>query len=114
MKQILLVIVLIIGILSCGMPKEVEYPNENLKIENNMVLYKNKKLNALAEKLSRYSYYLNNVQSISEPAIKLFPILAGTILLLLNNFLRDILYIGVFLFSWNGILFLKYHIPVLS
>lgn len=43
MKQILLVIVLIIGILSCGMPKEVEYPNENLKIENNMVLYKNKK-----------------------------------------------------------------------
>lgn len=46
---------------------------------------KNKKLNALAEKLSRYSYYLNNVQSISEPAIKLFPILAGTILLLLNN-----------------------------
>lgn len=43
MKRILLVIVLIIGILSCGMPKEVEYPNENLKIENNMVLYKNKK-----------------------------------------------------------------------
>ena len=43
MKQILLVIVLITGILSCGMPKEVEYPNENLKIENNTVLYKNKK-----------------------------------------------------------------------
>ena len=45
MKKILLTIVLIIGILSCGMPKEVEYPNENLKIENNMVLYKNKKYN---------------------------------------------------------------------
>ena len=43
MKQILLVIVLITGILSCGMPKEVEYPNENLKIENNIFLYKNKK-----------------------------------------------------------------------
>ena len=53
---------------------------------------KNKKLNALAEKLSRYSYYLNNVQSISEPAIKLFPILAGTILLLLNNFLTKAIF----------------------
>ena len=43
MKKILLVIVLIIGILSCGMPKEIEYPDENLKIENSIVLYKNKK-----------------------------------------------------------------------
>ena len=43
MKKILLTIVLILGILSCGMPKEVEYPDENLKFENSTVLYKNKK-----------------------------------------------------------------------
>lgn len=43
MKKLLLITVLIIGILSCGVPKEIQYPNENLKFENNVVLYKGKK-----------------------------------------------------------------------
>lgn len=40
----------------------------------------NKKYKGLAEKFRRYSYYLNNIQVVTSPAIKIIPLLSGVLL----------------------------------
>ena len=60
MKKILFLIVLMLGLVSCGTPKEVALPNKNLKNENGVVTYKGKpytgKLKAnLADKVQGYN-----------------------------------------------------------
>ena len=42
MKKILFLIGLILGIVSCGTPKEIVFPNKNLKLENDVITYKGK------------------------------------------------------------------------
>ena len=51
-----------------------EIANE-LELRNNNEEYK-----GLAEKFRRYSYYLNNIQVVTSPAIKIIPILFGVLL----------------------------------
>ncbi len=59
MKKILFLIVLMLGLVSCGTPKEIALPNKNLKNENGVITFKGKpytgKLKAnLADKVQGY------------------------------------------------------------
>ena len=42
MKKILFLVILILAIVSCGTPKEIVFPNKNLKLENGVIIYKGK------------------------------------------------------------------------
>ena len=42
MKKILFLIVLMLGLVSCGTPKQITIPNKNLKYENEAITYKGK------------------------------------------------------------------------
>ena len=56
MKRLLLIIICTLGILSCGVPKEVTVPDKHLNYKDNIVLYNEKpytgkvKLKKIAEK----------------------------------------------------------------
>ena len=64
MKKILFLIVLMLGLVSCGTPKEIALPNKNIKVENGAITFKGKpytgkiKMN-LSDKVQGYSGFLS-------------------------------------------------------
>ena len=64
MKKILFLIILMLGLISCGAPKEIALPNKNIKVENGAITFKGKpytgkiKMN-LSDKVQGYSGFLS-------------------------------------------------------
>lgn len=77
--------------------------SKDLAIESN-----DKKTKEVAEKFKKYAYYLGHIQSVSEPAIKVLPLIFGA-LMLINNFFSEefsnfvIAVIGIWLVVFQGL-----------
>lgn len=77
--------------------------SKDLAIESN-----DKKTKEVAEKFKKYAYYLGHIQSVSEPAIKVLPLIFGA-LILINNFFSEefsnfvIAVIGIWLVVFQGL-----------
>ena len=77
--------------------------SKDLAIESN-----DKKTKEVAEQFKKYAYYLGHIQSVSEPAIKVLPLIFGA-LMLINNFFSEelsnfvIAVIGIWLVVFQGL-----------